>query len=104
MRMRARMFAISAAFITAINVSHSASLREQQFPLSIEQGPLASILAQLAEQTGLHIGTEIAVDHSRVQTFGPFVGYTTADKAMKELLGGTDLWYAWRAEDTIRLE
>lgn len=102
-RMHARMFIIAAALVMAINISHSAPLREQQFQLSIERGPLAYVLDQFSQQTGLHIGVEITVDHSRAHNLGPFVGLATADDAMKELLAGTDLWYAWRAEDTIRL-
>lgn len=95
--------AIIAAFIVTVNVGHAAPPREQRYQLSIEQGPLASVLAQLARQTGLHIGAEITVNHSRASRFAPFVGYATADDAMRALLKGTDLWYAWRTEDTIRV-
>lgn len=97
------MFIIAVAFVTAIDVSQSAPLREQPFQLSIDRGSLASVLEQLSQQTRLHIGTEITTAQSRVHQFGPFSGHATADEAMKALLGGTDLWYAWRAEDTIRL-
>lgn len=101
--MNTRMFIIAAALIAAWSVSHSAPLKEQRFQLSIEKGPLASVLKQLSDQTGLQIGTEISVAKSRANTFGPVSGRATADKAMKKLLTGTDLWYAWRNEDTIRL-
>src|SRR5687767_11647116 len=101
--MHTRMFIVTAALFAVLNVSHSAPLREQQFQLSIEGGPLSSVLKQLSRQTGLHIGAEITVNNSRAHTFGPFVGHATADDAMKELLRGTGLWYAWRANDTIRL-
>lgn len=101
--MHTRMFILAVALVAAINVSHSSPLREQPFQLSIDRGPLASVLEQLSRQTGLHIGAEITASHSRVVQFGPFTGQATADEAMKTLLEDTDLWYAWRAEDTIRL-
>lgn len=101
--MHTRMFIVAAALFAVLNVSHSAPLREQQFQLSIESGSLASVLKQFSRQTGLHIGAEITVNNSRVHTFGPFVGHATADDAMKELLRSSGLWYAWRADDTIRL-
>lgn len=102
-RMTTRMFIIAAALIAAFNVSHGAQLREQRFQLSIERGSLAFVLQQFSDQTKLHIGTQISVTKRRANNFGPFAGQTTADDAMKKLLGGTDLWYAWSGEDTIRL-
>jgi iron complex outermembrane recepter protein len=102
-RMNTRMFIIAAALLAAVTVSHSASLREQRFALSIESGSLTSVLEQLSHQTGLHIGAEISASKGRARRFGPFFGEATADEALKQLLMGTGLWYAWRDEDTVRL-
>jgi hypothetical protein len=103
--MRISTIALATALIAAFNVSHSAALplREQPFVLSIEKASIASAMEQLSQQTGLHIGAEINVANSRVAEVGPFEGRATTDEALKELLKGTDLWYAWRDEDTIRL-
>lgn len=97
------MFVIAVALIAVSSVCHSAPLREQRFQLSIDSGSLASVLDQFSKQTGLQIGTEISVAKSRVTNVGPFVGHATADQAMEKLLGSSDVWYAWRGEDTIRL-
>jgi iron complex outermembrane receptor protein len=97
------VFIIAAALVAAVNVSHSAPSKEQRYQLSIESGTLVSVLEQLSEQTGLQIGTEINVANSQTTHVGPFSGHATADEAIGQLLTGTDLWYAWRKEDTIRL-
>jgi iron complex outermembrane recepter protein len=98
------LFILATALIAAFNVSHAAQLRQQQFQLSIERGPLASILEQLSHQTSVQVGAEFTVANSRgTHMLGPFVGRATVEEAIEELLRGTDLWYAWRDEDTIRL-
>lgn len=97
------MFIIVAALFTAFSVSHSASFKEERLQLSIERGSLASVLEQLSHQTGLHIGTELSVTNIRANNFGPFRGRATIDEALKALLASTDLWYAWRDENTLRL-
>jgi iron complex outermembrane recepter protein len=102
-RMSARMFIIAAALFTAFSVSHAAPLREQRLSLSIERGSLASVLEQLSRQTGLQIGTEASVANIRANNFGPFRRRATPDEALKALLAGTDLWYAWPDDETIRL-
>src|SRR5688572_29926623 len=94
--MNTSMFILTAALIAVYATSHCAPLREQRFQLSIEGGPLTSVIEQFSEQTGLHIGMEISATNSRANDFGPFNGQATADEVMKKLLAGTDLWYAWR--------
>lgn len=97
------MLSIAAALLTAFSVSHAAPLKEQRLQLSIKSGSLTSVLEQLSHQTGLSIGTEVSVANIRADNFGPFKGKATADEALKALLAGTDLWYAWPDEQTIRL-
>src|SRR5688572_5842886 len=101
--MNIRTFIIAIVLIATFQVSHSAALREHRFELSIKRSALVSVLDQFSQQTGLHIGMEISAVKSRATLIGPFVGSATADEALNQLLGGTDLWYAWRGTDTIRL-
>lgn len=98
-----RIFIFAAVLLSTVNVDAAASLREQSFELSIERGTLASVFQQLADETGLHIGSEISVTKIRANNFGPFKAHATADEAMKSLLRGTDLWYAWRDDQTVRV-
>lgn len=97
------MFILIAVLAGALDISHAASLREQQFNLTINRSSLTSVLDQLSTQTGLHIGIEANAASRRAKRYGPFVGKATADEAIKALLKNSDLWYAWREENTIRL-
>lgn len=101
--MYARMFIVFAALIVAFNVSAATSPRAQRYQLSIQRGPLTSALQQLAEQTGLHVGTELSAAQAKARDYGPLEAHeVTADQAIKALLAGSELWYAWRG-DALRV-
>lgn len=102
--MSTRMFILLAAVLAAYNVSQAASLREQRFQLSIKKGSLTTVLEQFSQQTGIHIGTELSAVQAKARRYGPLKARAvTADEAIRTLLKNSDLWYAWREEDTIRL-
>lgn len=97
------MLGIAVALIALSNAVHSAEKREQRFQLTLDKGPLASVLDQVVRQTGWSIITELGVSESETDELGPFAGVATIDEAMRELLKGTDLSHSWIDEDTIAI-
>jgi iron complex outermembrane recepter protein len=103
-RMSTRMFLVTAALFSAAVSGQSTSPKDQTFNLSIKRGSLTSVLEQFSEQTHLEVGAEIKVTtDAETRTYGPFQGAATPDRAMRALLAGTDVSYAWQDVDTIRL-
>jgi iron complex outermembrane recepter protein len=96
----AHWIAAIAAFVVC--AGHAAD-RSREYHFSIERGSLVSVLAQLSTQTGIQIATQLNVSEGKTNELGPLHRHATVDEAIKELLGDTDMWYAWQDAYTIRI-
>lgn len=95
--------AIAFVFVALCGPVHAQVNSSQRFELAIARSSLAEALSQFSRQTGLQIGTQLNVTTSDTHEIGPFVGYATVDETLRALLTGSDLWYTWQDENTIRV-
>ncbi|MBL8265381.1 TonB-dependent receptor, partial [Steroidobacter sp.] len=75
-----------------------------EYSLRIERQPLARVLRELSEQTGLQIVAMFATDHGEAsKPVGPLRGEFTAEAALQKLLADSDLTFARVNSNTISI-